>query len=541
MPSWIRSFAVVVLLSACASGRLRNAATSALVAADAAVLEGCYDCLLRARDAYDQLATSKYVNRDSVAIRRFETQLLIVLRQKELALDWTHAFERAKALAADVPASAGSKRLLRIADAVLPDAVGHVERQRGNAADAARVPADIAWLDSSAVRNVVKQYLALALDCSYDGRVLAPTRQPGASQRRPVLQPGAAPIVVYRTGICMSADTNMLAAVLAQLPNYAEAAYYSGSAQAFFAEVDGGERAGAMLRQAYARFPRSPSVTFMSAWLAMEIGDCPTALRLYDETLAIEPTHEVAMLQGTICLSRTKQDSQALTRATRLLALDGELMQPAYYWRALSRYRLKDTTGARSDIEAAKSLDRDANALTLAGIIENDQGEIALAEQDLRAARMLPRGDQNCTAAWTLGLVLAKTDRHEETADAFESAAYCYDVAAARVGLMMRRTREQPSRNQAYTNRRLESLARDSSEQQTRYHLAALNAAGFRANTGQLGRATELLDIAARDSRLAEQVDAMRKAVAALRPVTATCARATCTPQTPRARSSRPR
>jgi tetratricopeptide (TPR) repeat protein len=518
MRSWIRVIGLAALAGGCASGRLRREAASELLSADAAVLAGCYDCLLRAQDAYDRLAASKYVKRDSVALRRFETALLIALRQKELALDGSAAFERARSLGAQLPASIGAARMLAMADAVVPDAVGRVVGvQRANAAYVQRIAAEIAWLDSSSIRGVVKQYLALALDCSYDARVLAPNRQPGASARRPVLQPGSPPVIVYRTGICMSADTNMLAAVLAQLPRFPEAAYYAGSALAFFADLDGGERAGALLRQAYDRFPRSRSVTFMSGWLAMEIGDCETALRMYDETVAIDPGHEVALLQGTICLSRSHRDSQVLSRATRLLALRGALTQPAYYWRALSRYRLEDTTGARTDIDAAKALDRDANALTLAGIIENDQGELTLAEQDLRAARALPRGDQNCTAAWTLGLVLAKTARHAETADDFETAASCYDVAAAVLGLRMRGIRERPSRNPAYTARQLDALARDSSEQQTRYHLAALNAAGFRANTGQLARARELLDIAARDTRLAQQVETIRRAIAAVR------------------------
>lgn len=513
-----RAILALFALSACSGARLKREAASALAAADGAVLEGCYDCLLRARTAYAALATSKYVNKDTIALRRFETELLLVLRAKELVLDWRPSLAAARSMAPSLPRSVDAPRVVTIADAVVPDATGRVgdwpkHFRRDRAAIASRIGEEVSWLASVPLRPAVRDYLALALDCSYDARVLAPRPQPGSTARRPVLQPGASPLVIYGTGICLSPDTNMLSAVLATVPSFAEAAYYAGAAAAFVAEIDGGARARQFLDQAYARFPQAPGVTFVSGWLAMELGDCPAALRFFDETLASDSTHEMALLQGAICQSRMQQDSAVIRRASRLLLLAGELQQQAYYWRALSRFRLKDVTGARMDVEAAKSLARDANALTLGGIVENEQNDLATAEGDLRAALALPRGHQNCTAAWTLGQVLAKSTRNLETAGAFDNAASCYDLAAFLLRTRIAALLSRPTRNPAFRDKRIAALAADTLEQRSRSHMAAFNAAGYYANAGEFTKALEFAAIAARDTTLRARVEELRRAI----------------------------
>jgi tetratricopeptide (TPR) repeat protein len=516
------ALASMLLATACASSRIKREDAMALAAADALVLQGCDDCMRRARDTYERLTASEHTNRDTLALRSFETNLLLALREKELVLDWRPTLARAKAMAPRVPSTVDAQRLLNIVDAVLPDGNGRMndwlaEMRRERAAFVPKIPGEISWLATAPLRSEVRDYVSLALDCSYDARVLAPIRQQGASQRRPVLAPDAPPIVIYRTGICLSADANMLAAVLAVVPDFHEAAYFAGTAAAFGAEEDGGEGAEKLLRQAYRHLANVPGVPFMSGWLAMTLGDCSTAVRYFDETVAIDSTHEVALLQATICLSRLHEDSAAIAHATRLLALRTGSAQQAYYWRAVSRLRLKDLASARSDIEAAKALDRDANALTMAGIIENEQNDLAIAERDLRAARDRPQGDQNCTAAWTLGLVLGKANRPGVTADTFEAAMDCYDFKVAVIRRRIEKLKDRPSPNPAYTMKRVAALAADSADQRKRYHASAFNAAGYRANAGRRTRAVELLDIAARDTALSDRVAKLREALLPIR------------------------
>jgi hypothetical protein len=52
------------------------------------VLEGCYDCLLDTRGIYARLAQSNDRKTAASAVARlFETDVLLALREKELALD----------------------------------------------------------------------------------------------------------------------------------------------------------------------------------------------------------------------------------------------------------------------------------------------------------------------------------------------------------------------------------------------------------------------------------------------------------------------
>lgn len=523
-----------LLLSGCAGRRIERENAAALATADARVLEGCYDCLLEARQTYARIAGiesggvaagRKGLTRlgDTALVRLFETELLLTVRAKELALSWERPFERARALVERLPASIDAERLVQAVDAVLPDGTGRmsdwpVALRRRLAPFAEKVPAEVKWLETATLQPHVRRYLALALDCSYGARTLAATAQPGSRRRRPVLAPDSPPIVIYRTGICLGADTNMLAGVLAVVPAFHEAAYHHATASAFSIDGDGGARAAKMLAQARSRFPTATGVAWMSGWLSEQVGDCGRALAFFDSTIAIDSTHELAWLQRTICLSRLHRDTAAIASATHLIGLEPRQKPTALYWRAISWLRLKRLDSARADIDVAKSLSQTPDVLTVAGVIENEQGDLAVAEQDLRSALAAVRGDENCTAAWTLGLVLAKGVRHREAAGLFEDTMRCYDIKLSDIQYAIRRAVERTNAaNTDFMRRRVASLEADSVDNRTRYFASAFNGAGNHANAGNLTRARELLDVAAGDQKLAREVAALRSAIASLK------------------------
>jgi tetratricopeptide (TPR) repeat protein len=496
----------------CASARLNRENVLALAAADARVLEGCYDCLLYARETYERIAASRKAKTgDSIFVRIFETSLLLALREKELALDSRSTIEFARVLLPRLPTSLDAQRLLRMVDVALPDGTGRpstVEKlKQTHASYIPRIPGEIAWLATAPIRPVVRNYIALALECSY--------AEP--KHKRPQLAVGAPPIIVYRTGICTNVDPTIVWRALTAVPVFHDAAYFLGSAAAMAAEETGGD-AARLLSQAYARFPRAVGVTFMSGWLGSVIGNCPSAVRYFDETLAIDTLHEHAMLQRTMCLSNLHRDSAAIVSATQLIPIETETKGQGYYWRAVSRLRLKELPSARSDIEAAKALTRRSpTVLTLAGIIEHDQNDLAIAEKDLREARDAVTGDQNCTAAWYLALVLNKGNRPRESAEQFELAMSCYDFKVAVIRSRIAKAQEKASQYPEFTAKRIARLAADSVDQRSRYYASAFNAAGNIANAGNRARALELLEVAASDPKLSEPVAKLRAAIGSMR------------------------
>src|SRR5687767_6516518 len=96
----------LIFCSACASAPVNKVAVSAFDAAEARLLQGCYDCLLEARDVYQRLAVGK--SRPLIVLRLFEAELLIALREKELAIDPAPALNRARALARELPPTLGA-------------------------------------------------------------------------------------------------------------------------------------------------------------------------------------------------------------------------------------------------------------------------------------------------------------------------------------------------------------------------------------------------------------------------------------------------
>ena len=75
----------IVLIAAlgCSSRKAKVATPDSGAWIDEFVRQGCYDCLLDARKAYEQLATRS----TATLTRLFEIDLLLALREKELSID----------------------------------------------------------------------------------------------------------------------------------------------------------------------------------------------------------------------------------------------------------------------------------------------------------------------------------------------------------------------------------------------------------------------------------------------------------------------
>ncbi len=509
---WLAPLLVSV---ACGSAPIKKADAIALAEADGQVLQGCYDCLRDARVTYARVAVGKA--RPLVIARLFETDLLITLREKELALDSSAAFREAEALAKELPLTIEAARYLADVDAVAGDDLGwaHQEMRAFYSAHVAFSPkaeAEIQWLKTPGLAEPVRDYLAIAINCGYPSRP-RPGQPPGRFQP-PVVPANAPPLIAYRVGICRDVQSAVLAKVREDVPRFVETGYFLSRPALVTVKSTGGGNARAWLDEAYKRFPTSPAVTYLTGNFNQLIGDCRSALKFYDETVAIEPGHENAWLGRVMCLTYVKRNDEAIGAATHMIVdLKTDNIDQAYYWRAWNYYLRQDLTTARADIESAKRIGSSTEILTLAGMIEHDQNDLDPAEKDLNAAVIMSGGSKNCTAMWYLGSLYIKRERWLDSGGKFEDALHCYEAAVKDDQDGLDAMKNRADVDEAFKAAQIAGFEAALKEDTPHVYAAAFNAANQYAHGGNLDKARPLLELAARDETLATPVAQLRKII----------------------------
>ena len=504
------TLAVAVMVSGgCATAGRQRAEQQGLLRADELVLQGCLACLTEARDLYLQAVIRGRT--PAVVQRLFEAELLIGLREKELALDWTAAFVRARDLSAKLPPALAADRYLRLADAVLPDEVGTPRRERDGLLAARglrpeKLREELTWLETGLLSGVVRRYLALALECTYGG--ISRSRQSPAGPPAPQ-QADLPGLLLYRTAVCRPTTSGSLDRLRADVPRFAEAALFQGRVALQAVQEDGGIKARGFLQEAYAAFPLSPAATYLNGSLNQFAGDCRAALRFYDETLAGKSSHEDALLGRTACLSALKEFDAAIAVATRLIDMRAYNQADAFYWRAWNHHQRVDLSLARADVNRAKAVRYNSPVLTLAGMIEHDQDDLFPAETDLAAAKDLD--ESNCTARWYLALVALKREAWGQAGSHFASAMECYTANAADAERRMHAMAAREDVDPQWRATQLAGFEATIKDDRSQESASAYNAAVNFLRTGDRVNAASYADLAARDPQRRSKVEEIRK------------------------------
>jgi tetratricopeptide (TPR) repeat protein len=509
--SWL---AVACLAAACASAPIEPADQQDLAAADALVRQGCYDCLRQANDIYTRVAVGKA--RRLVALRLFETNLLLALREKEIGLDPAASMARARAATDALPAVMDPDRYLADVEAVPDRSAGmpHADQQafvRAHRDFGRAVDAELAWIAAGPLTPVVATYLELSLDCVYRPR-------PGlingdASPLETSITPDAAPLLRYRAATCTEIRGDALERVRAEVPAFIETSYFLGEVAVARLSLGGGSTARTLVNDVVTRFSDSPAVAYLDATFQQTVGNCARALAEYDAVLAARPRHEDAWLGRTVCLTYLGRTADAIDAATRMIDLQLDNRRDAFYWRATNRRTDHALDLARADVEAARKLGPSVMVLTLAGIIEHDQDDLDPAERDLRAAEQRS-GGALCVVSWYLGSVHARRERWREAGQTFEKASGCY----GREGDVRDRTLSSLEADEAldaeYRSSQSASLRSQIAEDRSQEAVAALNAANFLSAVGDFAHVDALLETAAREADLAGDLATVRGLVA---------------------------
>jgi tetratricopeptide (TPR) repeat protein len=477
------SLLAALLAASCAARPSAIRTPSPQARADELVRQGCYDCLLDARAIYEQAPASA---RRSVVLPRLELELLLALREKELALDPAATMARATAIASELGRTVDVARLLTIVEAVAPDPAGTpLSRRllspllagREGLADA------VTTIEASPFTPLFRQYLTAAVQCG---------RPPLDPQPRPANQPAAdaPPLLAYRLAICENPiKAAALEQVRATVPRFIEAGLFLGRAAMGSLFGSDGSRARVHLEEAYSRFPNSPAVTFHLATVTQATGDCRSAEGYFTETLALRPDHEDARLGRVVCRTYLSNPEGAIADAT---VLTEDAAAPnraeAYYWRAWNRRAQKQIEMARSDIDHSRALRYNARVLTLAGMIEHDQSEFDKAREDLNRAREMDPSE--CQARWYLGLVGYATEQWPDSAAGFSDAADCYARLVSENEARREAMAKRGDVSEEFKSRQIAGFDAAIKEDSTQKSAADLNAAINYARAGDVPRAT---------------------------------------------------
>ena len=505
----MRGLAVLILLvsAGCASAPIKKADAASLVVAETRLLEGCYSCLLEARDVFTRVAVGKA--RPLVVARLFEAHVLIGMREREMAMDSSEAFARARALIGELPPTYAGGQYVDIAEMVPPDFLGTPRAESSPFQRGGPTAERFAELKQGLAAGVAsapfRAYLSASLDCLPSG---ARGRDNQGGPR--AIPDGTSPLVKYRLATCPINRSAILQELLTETPSFVEAGLFLSRQPTLNITATYVKNMRAWLMSAHGVFARSPAVTYGLGMLSQTVGDCKTAIRFYEDTIALKDRHEDAAMQRVVCLAHLGQFVPAIEAATRIIDRGYYNMADAFYWRAWNRHRRLELPEARADIDRALSMLFNSRVLTLGGMIKYDQDDLVKAETDLKEAVRIDAGQ--CVAHWYLGLVSFKKAAWPETAARFGVSASCYEKSAEENvrRLEEMRVAELDADFKATQIAGFEAVIKEDRDQQWG---SILNAANAFARAEQIETALKWLERIPADAALRAKADELKKLI----------------------------
>jgi tetratricopeptide (TPR) repeat protein len=472
---------VSVVIAGCAARSNAVQTGAVLGRTDELVRQGCYDCLLEARAVSEGLSPAQ---RRSALLPLLEVELLLAMREKELAIDPAATLARARAIAAELGPAVNAERYVSIVDAVTPDRAGTPLSHRPLSpltAGREGLQATMSAIDASPLSMLFRRYLAASIQCG---------RPPLDPQQPPAVPAGTddPPLLVYRDAICDPIAAEPLERVRTAVPRFIETSLFLGRRAMGTLPISDGSAPRRYLEEVYARFPHSPAVTIHLATVTQATGDCRRAEGYFTETLAIYADHEEARLGRAVCRTYLANTDGAIADSTVLIDAQASNRAEGYYWRAWNRRTQKQIAMARADIDHARALRYNARVLTLAGMIEHDEGEYASAKEDLERASDMDSSE--CQARWYLGLVGYATETWPDSAKGFADAAECYGRMIAETEKKRDEMARRDDVAEEFRTRQIAGFNAAIAEDSTQKSAADLNAAINYARAGEVAMAT---------------------------------------------------
>lgn len=470
---------------------------AAKLTAEAAAARGSYAALKDACRIYEDLSRRPAV-RKSIATDYFRAAFLLGLREKELGINSSGAFELAGRLVEENPSLSGF-RLWPVAAAeislrikgVVGDSIPWLDRAVSEE-DSERLLADLL---ARAPTDELAAYFFLAMSC------------PGMSafdkvENRAALRAAHSQSILinFRTAFCPELIAERFEAVIQADPEFWEA-------YGFRAETALGR--GALLAAekdlliATAHIPESASFFALLAGVYFYTEEFEESIQACEKAIALFPEYRDAYLTKAICLSQLGRYADAILVLQRIIDLKYYLQGEAFYWLAWNHHALGDLEKSGGFIESAKGpLPTNTQVFSLAGTIALERGDLDRAEKDFQEALVYNSG--NDEALLGLARIAERRGLWPEAAGFYEKTITVMDANEEALKAKI----EEIKTADLVESRRAKMLSAKEAQlrvSETVEAASCFNAAAAWANAGKLEAARALAGRAAEHPQFSER------------------------------------
>ena len=506
----LRHVALLVIAAGCAPKGPSPQLTAEFAKAEALQSEGCYTCLNESLAIFERLHQAK-LPPAGIAEKRFDTALLIAIREKELGMPSDDAMAKARGLV--VPSR---QALIDTAELVIGDSSGLDPEMRAFATARNRPPVEPdnpkrRALDAFPATDLAAKYVALAIDCEQQKLIES------VDMTALTTAYAGSPLMHFRLSTCGRPAAPNVGALRQSNPRWTDTLYWEARREmvASLGQAIDLSKVIGLYGQGRDAFPSSLMLTMAWSNANLTAEEFESALSGFEDVLKTFPTHRDAMSGKMQSQSYLLRHQEAIATATGLLELGTWHVPDAYYWRAWNRFQLKEYETAWTDVENAIKGLSNSRVYMLAGLIAYARKELPTAVDRFDTAFKID--PSACDAVWMSGLVSIDQNELAVGGPKFTRGMTCFVSAAAalrqnRATLDMNIQKRGTPPN-ARDQRNLDRLQRDAETAELKAAQSAFNGAQCYARTGGKGLALNLVDVAIGHPEMREKASVLKAAI----------------------------
>jgi len=500
----------VGLLSGCAPKGPSPQLLAEMAKAEALQSEGCYTCLKESLAIFEKLSQAK-VPPAGIAEKKFDTALLIAVREKELGIPSDAAMATAKGLVVPL-----RQPVFDAAELIIGDSTGLDPEMRAFVTGRNRPPVapdnpKRRALDAFPSTDLAAKYVGLAIDCEQQKLIES------VDMKALTAAYSGSPLMQFRLSTCGRPAAPRAGALRQSNPRWTDTFYWEARQEmvASLGQAIDLSKVIGLYGQGREAFPSSLMLTMAWANANLAAEEFESALSGFEDVLEPHPTHRDAMNGKMQAQSYLLRHPDGIATATRLLELGTWHIPDANYWRAWNRYQIKEYESAWVDVENAIKGLSNSGVYMLAGLIAYARKDLPIAVNRFDTAFKVNPGE--CDAVWMSGLVSIDQNELAVAGPKFTRSMTCFVSAASalrqnRASLEVTIQKRGTPLN-ARDQRNLDRLQRDADTAELKSAQSAFNGAQCYARTGGKGLALNLVDVAIAHPEMREKATVLKAAI----------------------------